>query len=208
MNVQTFTDYSFGTNNYLVWEDEASSAVLIDAGPAIEPVLDSLKSKGLKLDAILLTHGHPDHVLGAAELARETCAEVYLHEADAPMVKGMPPAFLSMLGISKMDVPEELKPLHDGDVLELAGMSIGVLHTPGHSPGSVSFHIDDAVFDGDLVFRSSVGRTDFPGGDFETLANSAAQKIFTLDPETKIYPGHMGPTDVGWEKRTNPFLNS
>ena len=142
----------------------------------------------------------------AAALANETGADVYLHEYDAVMVKSMPAGFLSMLGIDKMDVPDELKPLEDGQVLDIAGMSIKVLHTPGHSPGSVSFVIDDAVFDGDLVFRSSIGRTDFPGGDFDALASSAREKIFTLPPETKIFPGHMGPTDVAWEKKTNPFL--
>ncbi len=181
-------------------------AVLIDAGPAVCSVLEFLKSKGLKLEAVLLTHGHPDHVVGAAEISEVTGAPVYIHEMDARMIQLMPSTILSMLGIDEIRFPEDYRTVEDGDVLQLAGMEIRVLHTPGHSPGSVSFHVDNAVFDGDLIFRSSIGRTDFPGGDFEQLARSAKEKIFSLPHETRIYPGHMGPTTVGWEKRTNPFL--
>jgi len=111
-----------------------------------------------------------------------------------------------MLGIDELKLPSEFKDLEDGQVLELAGLQIKVLHTPGHSPGSVSFLIGDSLFDGDLVFRGSIGRTDFPGGDFDTLMRSVQEKVFVLDPDTRVYPGHMGSTTVGWEKRTNPFL--
>lgn len=206
LNIETFTDMSFGTNSYVVWEEGASKAVLIDAGMAVGSILEFLESRGLTLEAVLLTHGHPDHIVGAAEIAGETGAPVYLHEIDSKMVEMMPPTLLAMLGIDKLDVPDEFKPLQDGQVLELAGLEIEVLHTPGHSPGSVSFLVDGALFDGDLVFRASIGRTDFPGGDFELLLRSVKDKVFVLDPGTKLYPGHMGPTSVAWEKRANPFL--
>jgi len=206
LNIETFTDMSFGTNSYVIWEEGASKAVLIDAGMAVGSILEFLESRGLTLEAVLLTHGHPDHIVGAAEIAGETGAPVYLHEIDSKMVEMMPPTLLAMLGIDKLDVPDEFKPLQDGQVLELAGLEIEVLHTPGHSPGSVSFLVDGALFDGDLVFRASIGRTDFPGGDFELLLRSVKDKVFVLDPGTKLYPGHMGPTSVAWEKRANPFL--
>lgn len=206
MNVETFTDLSFGTNNYLVWNPGSSTAVLIDAGPSTHLVMDFLREKGMELEAVLLTHGHPDHVSGAAGIAEATGANVYLHEADAMMVEMMPQSLLSMMGLDELRKPEKFEPLADGQVLELAGLRITALHTPGHSPGSMSFHVNDALFDGDLVFHSSIGRTDFPGGDFDTLVKSAREKVFVLDPETRIYPGHMGPTTVGWEKRSNPFL--
>lgn len=206
MNTEIFTDLSFGTNSYLVWEEGSGKAVLIDAGLSTHQILDYLEREGLELEAILLTHGHPDHVAGAADVAEATGADVYLHEWDAKMVEGMPAMLLAMLGIDELKKPEEFKPLDDGQVLNMAGLEIKVLYTPGHSPGSVSFLIDGAVFDGDLVFHGSIGRTDFPGGDFDTLVQSAREKVFVLDPETKIYPGHMGPTTVGWERRTNPFL--
>ncbi len=206
MNVETFTDFSFGTNTNLVWEDSADHALLIDPGLSERNVLEYLEREGLALDAVLLTHGHPDHIAGAAEVVEAPGADVYLHSVEIEAVKGMPAMLLAMLGIEELRLPPEIKPLEDGQVLELAGLQVKVLHTPGHSPGSVSFLIGAALFDGDLVFRGSIGRTDFPGGDFDALMASVREKVFTLDPETKIYPGHMGSTTVGWEKKTNPFL--
>jgi len=146
------------------------------------------------------------YIAGVADVAEATGADVYLHEIEIPAVKMMPEMMLAMLGIEELKTPQDIKPLTDGQVLELAGLTIKVLHTPGHSPGSTSFLIEDALFDGDLVFRGSIGRTDFPGGDFDALINSVREKVFVLDPDTKVYPGHMGSTTVGWEKRTNPFL--
>ena len=206
MNVETFTDFTFGTNSYLVWEEGKDKAVLVDAGLNTELILDFIRKKGLNLEAVLLTHGHPDHLVGAAEIAEATGADVYLNSIEAKVVEMMPEMILAMLGIDELQTPGEFKPLEDGQVLELAGLKIKVLHTPGHSPGSVSFLVEDALFDGDLVFRGSIGRTDFPGGDFGTLIRSVKEKVFVLPTETKVYPGHMGMTTVGWEKRTNPFL--
>ncbi len=206
INVETFTDLSFGTNSYMVWAEGSDSAVVIDAGLSTHAILEFLENNGLRLDAVLLTHSHPDHLAGAADVASATGADVYLHPIEAEVVKMMPAGFLSMLGIDELQLPEEFKPLEDGQVIELAGLELKVLHTPGHSPGSVSFLVDGALFDGDLVFRGSIGRTDFPGGDLEVLMTSVKEKVFVLDPETKLYPGHMGSTTVGWEKRTNPFL--
>jgi glyoxylase-like metal-dependent hydrolase (beta-lactamase superfamily II) len=206
LNIETFTDFTFGTNSYLVWGEGADRAVLVDAGLNTELILDFIRKEGLNLEAVLLTHGHPDHLVGAAEVAEATGADVYLNSIEAKVVEMMPDMILAMLGIDELKTPEEFKPLEDGQILEFAGLTIKVLHTPGHSPGSVSFLVDDALFDGDLVFRGSIGRTDFPGGDFGTLMRSVKDKIFVLPPETKVYPGHMGMTTVGWEKRTNPFL--
>lgn len=206
MNIETFTDLSFGTNCYLVWNEGSKVAVLVDAGLGTRAIIDFLKSEELQLEAILITHAHPDHIAGAADLAEATGADVYLHEIEIQALDMMPQAMLAMLGIEDLRKPTDMKPLAGGQTLELAGLQIKVLHTPGHSPGSTSFLIDGALFDGDLVFRGSIGRTDFPGGDFEALMNSVREHVFVLDPETKVYPGHMGATTVGLERRTNPFL--
>jgi hydroxyacylglutathione hydrolase len=206
LNIETFTDLSFGTNTYLVWNEGSKDALLIDAGLATRMILEFLQKEELQLEAILITHAHPDHIAGAADLAEATGADVYLHEIEIQALDMMPQAMLAMLGIEDLRKPTDMKPLSGGQTLELAGLEIKVLHTPGHSPGSTSFLIDGALFDGDLVFRGSIGRTDFPGGDFEALMNSVREHVFVLDPETKVYPGHMGATTVGLERRTNPFL--
>lgn len=206
MQVITFADYSFGSNTYLVVNEEEKKAVLVDAGVSASQVLKYLEENGLELTAVLLTHGHPDHLLGLNEIVQATGAPAYMHPADAEMVKSIPPLFLSMLGLNNLDLPEEFLPLEDGQELELGGMKFKVLHTPGHSEGSVCFLTDGILFDGDLIFRGSIGRTDFPGGSIQTLLRSVKEKVFTLPSDTRILPGHLDSTVVGWEKRTNPFL--
>ena len=206
MEIITLTDYSFGSNCYLVINDAGDEAVLIDAGMDSAEVLKKLEEAGAKLVAILLTHGHPDHILGLKGLVDATGAPCYMHEEDVLMVRNVPPMFLRMLGLAELELPDEFLPLEDGQVLELAGLEFKVLTTPGHSTGSVCFLTDGVLFSGDLLFHGSIGRTDFPGGSFEMLARMVKEKVFTLPSDTKVLPGHMDPTVVGWEKKTNPFL--
>lgn len=206
MDIVTFSDVSFGSNTYLVVNEERNEAVLIDAGVPAAEVLSYLEKNDLTLKAVLLTHGHPDHLVSLKEIVDATGAPAYLHPADAALLRSIPPVFLRMLGLEKLELPEEFLPLEDGMELELAGLKFKVLHTPGHSEGSVCFLTDGVLFDGDLVFRGSIGRTDFPGGSMETLLRSVKEKVFTLPSDTRILPGHMGATVVGWEKKTNPFL--
>ncbi|MBN1289561.1 MAG: MBL fold metallo-hydrolase [Actinobacteria bacterium] len=206
MKIDTFTDMSFGTNNYLVWDEETRKALLIDAGASALEIVEFLEKNKLKLEAVLLTHGHPDHTVDAKRIVEVTGADVYLHKADAEVAGAMPRELLEMMGFGDLSLPDDIKELVDGEELEIAGFKVKVLHTPGHSEGSVSFLIGDALFDGDLVFQGSIGRTDFPGGDFRKLLDSVRRKVFTLDSKTIIYPGHMGSTTVAREKLSNPFL--
>ena len=206
MDIVTFSDFSFGSNTYLAVNEDTGEAVLIDAGVPADKVLDYLEKNNIKLKAVLLTHGHPDHLLSLKEIADAAGAPCYLHPLDAQLLEYIPPVLLNMLGLEKLELPEEFLPLEDGQELELAGMKFEVLYTPGHSEGSVSFLTDGVLFAGDLIFRGSIGRTDFPGGSMATLLQSVKEKVFTLPNETRILPGHMDATVVGWEKRTNPFL--
>ncbi len=206
MEIITLTDWSFGSNCYLVINDGEGRAVLVDAGMDAQDILKNIEEKGALLEAVLLTHGHPDHLIGLKGVIDATQVPCYMHPLDAELARAIPPIFLRMMGISQLELPEKILPLEDGQVLELAGMEFKVLHTPGHSLGSVCFHTDGVIFTGDLIFRGSVGRTDFPGGSFDELVRSVKEKVFTLPSDTRIYAGHMDATVVGWEKRTNPFL--
>ena len=206
LDIVEFTDYGFGANTYLVVNEDPKQAVLIDAGTRPEAVLEHLEKNGLELVAILLTHGHPDHLLGLKEIADATGAPSYMHPEDAQLLEYIPPMLLNMMGLDKLELPEEFLPLEDGQKLELAGLEFEVMHTPGHSAGSVCFLVGGVLFAGDLVFRGSIGRTDFPGGSMQTLLQSVKEKVFTLPSDTRILPGHMEATVVGWEKKTNPFL--
>jgi glyoxylase-like metal-dependent hydrolase (beta-lactamase superfamily II) len=206
LEIVSFSDFSFGSNSYLVVNREIGQAVLIDAGIEASQILDYLEEHGIELKAVLLTHGHPDHLFGLKEIADATGAASYMHPADSQLLQYIPPVLLNMLGLERLDLPDEFLPLEDGQELELAGMRFKVLHTPGHSEGSVCFLIDDVLFAGDLIFHGSIGRTDFPGGSMQALVRSVKEKVFTLPSETRILPGHMDPTVVGWEKKTNPFL--
>ncbi len=173
---------------------------------AASQILDYLEENGIELAAILLTHGHPDHLLSLNEVAEATGAPSYMHAEDAQLLEYIPPMLLNMMGLDKLELPVEFLPLEDDQELELAGMKFKVFHTPGHSGGSVCFLAGDVLFAGDLVFRGSIGRTDFPGGSMDTLLQSVKEKVFTLPSDTRILPGHMDATVVGWEKKTNPFL--
>ena len=206
MDIVAFTDYGYGSNTYLAVNEETKEAVLIDAGTSAVQILDYLEDNDTKLVAILLTHGHPDHLLSLNEVAEATGAPSYMHPEDAQLLEYIPPMLLNMMGLDKLELPGEFLPLEDDQELELAGIMFKVLYTPGHSGGSVCFLADGVLFAGDLVFRGSIGRTDFPGGSMDTLLQSVKEKVFTLPSETRILPGHMDATVVGWEKRTNPFL--
>jgi hydroxyacylglutathione hydrolase len=206
LEIITLTDYSFGSNCYLVINNAGDEAVLVDAGMDSAEILAKLEESGAALKAVLLTHGHPDHLLGLKGVVDATGAPCYMQEEDVQLARVIPPMFLRMMGLDELELPDEFLPLEDGLVLELAGMEFKVLTTPGHSSGSVCFLTDGVLFSGDLLFRGSIGRTDFPGGSFEMLARMVKEKVFTLPPDTRVLPGHMDATVVGWEKKTNPFL--
>ena len=207
MDVHSFTVGPVQENCYLVRRDGADHAVIIDPGDEADRLLNTIERLGLTLEAILLTHTHFDHVGAVAPVARETGAEVWVPEIERPVLADIM-SFVPFAGIGPFESYEAEHTLVGGERLELAGLGIDVLFTPGHSPGHVTFSIAEeaAVFSGDVLFQGSVGRVDLPGGDWPTLLGSISTLVETLPPQTTVYPGHMGITTLGDERATNPFL--
>lgn len=205
MQVVTVTVGILATNCYLVVDDGTMKAAVIDPGDSGVAVGEKLAGMGAEPSAIILTHGHVDHIGGVSELARQTGAPVRIHDEDRIMLSTVDAEFATLLP-RDYEPPETTATMDDGDEIEIGGMSISVIHTPGHTPGSCSLLADGHLFTGDLLFAGSVGRTDLPGGDSRTLARSLSERIMTLPDETVIHPGHGPETTLGEERISNPFL--
>lgn len=199
------------TNAYLLTDSLSGEALLIDAPEGIwakvEPIL---RASGAKLGRLWLTHGHWDHTQGAAEVVRETGAKVFAHVGDKPLIETpevMKPLLPPEIVVEPVKVDRWLA---DGESMEAFGETIGVRHVPGHSPGSLLFHFpkSGSAFGGDALFRGNVGRTDLPGGDFRQLEGSIRSRFYTLPDQTRVFPGHGGPTTVGDEKAHNPYVSA
>jgi glyoxylase-like metal-dependent hydrolase (beta-lactamase superfamily II) len=213
--VTGFPAGAFAANCYLVAPAPGEECVIIDPGQdaqrGIEELLDRYRLKPI---AVLLTHGHIDHMWSVAPVCGAKGIPAYIHPDDREMLtdpaKGMSlMAKRQFLGGMTFSEPDDVKALADGEIIPLAGLGFRVGHTPGHTPGSVTFrsgHDDlDALFTGDLLFAGSIGRTDLPGGDHQTILRSLARTL-TLPDATVVLPGHGPTTTIGDERETNPFL--
>ncbi|MEM3031334.1 MAG: MBL fold metallo-hydrolase [Nitrososphaerota archaeon] len=194
------------SNSYVVFDSSTGEAIIIDAGDDAWKILETIQERGLKVRAIYATHCHFDHVLAVQDLQETLKCMFYIHEDDAEILARMREMTRGFLGI---DVPDPPKPdgyVADGEKIEVGGETLTVIHTPGHSPGSVCYYGGDILFSGDTLFRNSVGRTDAYGGDSEKIVKSIVGKLFTLPDDVEVYPGHGPNTTIGWEKRHNPFV--
>src|SRR6188508_3807744 len=207
MDVRMFTVGPVAENSYLFRLDGSDRALLVDPGDEAPVLLAAIEELGLTLEGILLTHTHFDHVGAVAPVAKATGAEVWVPEIEKPVLADIM-SFVPWPGFGPFESYDAEHTLAGGERLELAGFEIDVIFTPGHSPGHVTFSIPDeqVVFSGDVLFQGSVGRTDLPGGDWPTLLASIGTIVELLPEDTTVYPGHMGITTLGAERRTNPFL--
>ncbi len=205
MNIETMSVGELGANCYIVYQE--GEALIFDPGGEPEKIIAFIDEHQLVPQAILLTHAHFDHIGGVDALRKHYQIDVYLHEAEAHWLTD--PNLNRSTAFTRQEVktdpPEHL--LTPG-TLTLGSFTFEVIHTPGHSPGSVSFNFieDDIIISGDVLFKFGVGRTDLPGGSFKQLANVIQTKLYTLDPTYIVYPGHGSPTTIGAEKHLNPFV--
>jgi hydroxyacylglutathione hydrolase len=211
LKIEAFSLGPIGTNAYLLSRPNEGKAIIIDPGMNPKPLLKRIGD--LQLEAILLTHAHFDHIGGVDEIRKLKGSPVYLHDAEADWLTN--PKLNGSTKYPELGGPIQTDPaefaLDQGQVLKLIGLEIKVLHTPGHSPGSVSFLIGSEsegwyLFGGDVLFRLSVGRTDLPGGRSEELLDSIHGKLFKLPDETVVYPGHGVKTTIGYERDNNPHV--
>ena len=192
------------TNCYIL--QSGGEAVIVDPGDEHERILMLIKDVRAKPARIIATHTHFDHVLGVDGVRKATKASFLIHHDDLPMLQSMQSRVHQIMGFEVPPPPKVDGYVKDGDLLEVGDEKIRVLHTPGHSPGSVSLSGDGYVLTGDALFNQSIGRTDLPGGDLNTLVHSIREKLFKLDDETTVYPGHGPETTIGDEKLGNPFV--
>ena len=202
-----FTVGPVAENCFIARRDGSDRAVIFDPGDEADRILGAVRELGLTVEAVLLTHTHFDHVGAVAPVARETGAPVYVSEIERPVLADVM-RYVPFAGIGPYESYEADHTLRGGERLDIAGLEIDVLFTPGHSPGHLTFSIpsEQAAFSGDVLFQGSVGRTDLPGGDWEVLLASIGTLVESLPGETTVYPGHRGITTLEAERRTNPFL--
>lgn len=219
MLVTGFPAGMFQTNCYILAHDGANECVVVDPGQdATEPLFRFLNESGVRPVAVLLTHGHLDHTWSVQPVCEKYGVPAFIHAEDRYMlsdpVRGTGPALAALLGDTEFSEPDDVIELTDGETLELAGIAFGVVHTPGHTQGSVVFTVDVDTPDGQLVialtgdtlFAGSIGRTDLPGGNHEQLLRSIADSLLSLSDETVVLPGHGGQSSIGQERASNPFL--
>lgn len=204
MQVHTLVVGQLQTNCYIL--DSGQELAVVDPGDEPERILRFLKTLGSKPRYIIATHTHFDHVLGVEVVRKAVEAPFLIHRDDLPMLQSMQDRARRFMGLRVQPPPHVDRFLMDGEKLSIGSETLKVLHTPGHSPGSISLSGDGYVLTGDALLNQSIGRTDLPGGDLPTLVRSIREKLFRLTGEVIVYPGHGPETTIGDEKLANPFV--
>jgi len=192
-------------NCFIVGCEKTKEAAVIDPGGDAHRILSAIAASELTVKYIINTHGHFDHVSGNADMKNATDADILIHPLDAPML-GRLSQNAAFFGISVEDSPPCDQTIEQGETVSFGEVGLKVIHTPGHTPGGISLYSDGIVFVGDTLFAGSIGRTDFPGGDYETLISSIQEKLFPLGDDVRVLNGHGPETTIGREKLYNPFV--
>lgn len=193
-------------NCFIIGCEKTRKAAVIDPGDDSSQILMKLAEHKLTVEYIINTHGHFDHVGANRKLKEATGAKLVIHALDQSMLKVLSETSAAF-GLSVENSPPPDQTVQDGDIIKFGEIILTVLHTPGHTPGGISLHTDGVVFVGDTLFAGSIGRTDFPGGDFNTLISSIRNKLYSLGDQVIVYTGHGPETTIGREKRSNPFAS-
>lgn len=206
MKIERFVTGMISTNCYLAINEEMKQAIIVDPAACPKNMLDYIQEQELEIVGILLTHGHFDHIMGIDGFLEIFNVPVYVHEAEEETMND--PALNLSASYTSGYVYSKAQYLRDGQKLQLAGMEFQVIHTPGHTPGGCCYYVEEAdvLFSGDTLFQCSIGRTDFPNSSTAKLVHSVREKLFLLPDETKVYPGHMGESMIGYEKIHNPYV--
>jgi hydroxyacylglutathione hydrolase len=207
MILEMLTVGPFQENCYIVGDEQTGEGALVDPGDEATRIALAVEQTGLEIGRILLTHAHIDHVAAVAGLVDEYACPVLIHAEAEPMLEQLPTQAM-MMGMRFGKVPTIDKYIEDDEILEVGGLRLAALYTPGHAPGHLAFYIEseDLVFSGDALFAGGVGRTDLFGGSMEVLMRSINERLLTLPDETRVYPGHGPHTTIGNERTYNPFL--
>jgi len=205
MIIETLMVGPFMENTFVVGCPDTKEAVVIDPGAEAEKIIEAIERHGLDVKKIINTHAHIDHIGAVQEIRTSQDAGFYLHETEVPFVESFDQQ-CSFFGVKFGEKPEVDGTLAEGDTVEVGKLKAEVILTPGHSPGGLCFNFGGHIFVGDTLFMGSIGRTDLPGGNYNTLISNIKEKLLVLPPETKVHCGHGPDTTIGSEKQNNPFL--
>ncbi len=210
MKIQSFTFNPFSENTYVLYDDSGECAIVDPGcyGPVEEQELaDFITSENLKPMRLINTHCHIDHVMGVPFVSSQYGLALEMHEGELPVLRFTDQSAM-MFGTPVAPMPEPDRFIREGDIISFGNTKLEVFFTPGHSPASICFYErkHKQLISGDVLFKGSIGRTDLPGGNYETLMNSIFNKLLVLDDEVKVFPGHMEETTIGEERRSNPFI--
>ena len=206
MKIKTFVTGFLQINTYLVYDEDTLEGFIVDIGKYLKDITDFVKKEEIHIKYIIVTHGHDDHTGGVNDQRKDfPDAKVVAHKGDIDWYND--PRLNGSIEISgKPNTIKIDEYVSDGDTLTVGNMKLDIIHTPGHTPGGICIYTLNALFSGDTLFSHSIGRTDFTGGSFEDITRSIREKLYKLPDDTEVYPGHMGTTTIGIEKKNNPFV--